>query len=195
MVTPDARRAIVKHWREKWKFSERQACKLARLPRNTNRYRKKPNENGALREHLQKLAVKYPRLGQGMLSMMLRNSGWKVNHKRVERLYREEKLALRRRKRRKFRLLRQEQPRATVPMQSLSLDFMRDGPAARSCQFLVGSVARRTVCRPGTHSLEMRSWFWTLDQTDPHMLRTKKQIQFERHTQFFSDSRSSFRIY
>lgn len=58
--------------------------------------------------------------------MMLRNSGWKVNHKRVERLYREEKLALRRRKRRKFRVLRQELPRATAPMENLSLDFMSD---------------------------------------------------------------------
>ena len=58
MITPDARRAVVKHWRESWKFSERQACKLARLPRNTNRYQKKPDENGALRRELRALAEK-----------------------------------------------------------------------------------------------------------------------------------------
>lgn len=125
-MTPDARRAVVKHWREQWKFSERQACALANLPRNTNRYRKKPDQNGELRKALRDLAERYQRLGQGMLFMMLRNAGWKVNHKRVERLYREEKLALRRRRRRKFRLVRQEPPRAKAPMECLSLDFMND---------------------------------------------------------------------
>ena len=50
-----------------------------------------------------------------------------MNHKRVERLYRLEKLALRRRKKtRKFRLIRTEVKKATKPMERLALDFMSD---------------------------------------------------------------------
>lgn len=62
-----------------------------------------------------------------MLFAMLRNQGWTANHKRVERLYRLEKLSLRRRKKsRKFRLIRTEVKRATQPMERLGIDFMSD---------------------------------------------------------------------
>jgi putative transposase len=61
-----------------------------------------------------------------MLYMMLRNEGKMINHKRVERLYKEEKLALRRKKRRKFSAVRMLVPRASVPMECLALDFMSD---------------------------------------------------------------------
>ena len=124
MVTPDARRGAARHLREHWKFSERQACRLASLSRSVNRYRRRPDRNAQLRTELRSLAEKYPRLGSPMLYMMLRNQGRVVNHKRIERLYREEKLALRRRKRRKLRLVRQELKRASRPMERLALDFM-----------------------------------------------------------------------
>lgn len=79
-----------------------------------------------LRKALRELAEKYPRLGCPMLDMMLRNRGWSFNHKRLERLYKQEKLALRRKKRKKLRLVRQEIKRATRPMERLALDFMSD---------------------------------------------------------------------
>lgn len=126
MVTPDARRGAASYLRERWKFSERQACKLAHLSRSVNRYRRRPDRNAQLRAELHALADKYPRLGCPMLEMMLKNMGWHFNHKRLERLYREEKMALRRRKRRKLRVVRQERKRATRRMECLALDFMSD---------------------------------------------------------------------
>jgi putative transposase len=126
MVTPDARRGVARHLREQWRFSERRACRLARLSRAVNRYKRRPDRNKELRRELRSLAERYPRLGSPMLYMMLRNRGYIVNHKRIERLYREEKLALRRRKRRKLRVVRQELQRATRPMERLALDFMSD---------------------------------------------------------------------
>jgi putative transposase len=126
MVTPEARRGVVRHLRERWRFSERRACSVARLSRSANRYVRRPDRNAALRGELRTLAERYPRLGSPMLYMMLRNQGQLVNHKRIERLYREEKLALRRRKRRKLRVVRQEIKKASHPMERLAIDFMSD---------------------------------------------------------------------
>lgn len=126
MVTPDARRCAVRHLRDHWKLSERRACKIAKLSRSVNRYRRRPDWNAELRVELRVLAEQYPRLGCPMLEMMLKNKGWCFNHKRLERLYVLEKLALRRRKRKKLRLVRQELKRATRPMERLALDFMSD---------------------------------------------------------------------
>ena len=58
---------------------------------------------------------------------MLKRAGWKVNHKKVERLYREEGLALRRRKRRKKYVgPRVPMPVPAKPNQHLSMDFIQD---------------------------------------------------------------------
>ena len=58
---------------------------------------------------------------------MLKREGWKVNHKKVERIYREEGLALRRRKRRKkFVGKRVPLPVPTGPNQHWSMDFVHD---------------------------------------------------------------------
>ncbi len=72
------------------------------------------------------MAMKYPRFGSPMLYMLLRNEGWKVNHKRVERLYREEKLALRRKRRKKFSVVRLMPWRAAEPMECIAVDFVHD---------------------------------------------------------------------
>lgn len=126
MVTPGARREVASYLREHWRLSERRACRVAKLSRSVNRYQRRPDRNGDIRRELCAFAERYPRLGSPMLYMMLRNKGLIVNHKRIERLYREEKLALRRRKRRKLRVVRQELKRASRPMERLALDFMSD---------------------------------------------------------------------
>ena len=62
-----------------------------------------------------------------MLYQVLRREGWRVNHKRVERLYRAEGLSLRRRRRRKrLSHLRVVRPRATAANQAWALDFVHD---------------------------------------------------------------------
>lgn len=126
MVTPDARRGVASYLQEHWRLSERRASKLAKISRSVIRYRRRPDRNVELRKALRELAEKYPRLGCPMLEMMLRNKGWRFNHKRLERLYRQEKLALRRRKRRKLRIARQEIKKASRPLERLALDFMSD---------------------------------------------------------------------
>ena len=84
--------------------SERKACGLIRLARSTKRYRARPRtDEQAPRKRLRELAAARPRFGHRRLTALLRREGWKVNPKRVHRLYREEGLALGRKTRRKLR--------------------------------------------------------------------------------------------
>lgn len=106
---------------------ERQACRLIGVARSTQRYRQRVRaDEEALRRRLGELADERPRFGYRRLTVLLRREGRAVNHKRVYRLYREQGLVLRR-KRRKHRArgLRPTAP-ATAANQRWSLDFVSD---------------------------------------------------------------------
>ena len=76
---------------------------------------------------MREIAQKRKRFGAPRIGVMLERQGWKVNHKKVERIYREEGLALRRRKRRKkFVGPRIPMPVPARPNQHLSMDFVQD---------------------------------------------------------------------
>lgn len=84
-------------------------------------------DDAELRQAMREIAEKRRRFGSPRIGVMLARQGWKVNHKKVERLYAEEKLALRRRKRRKkFVGPRVPLPVATRPNQHLAMDFVED---------------------------------------------------------------------
>lgn len=73
------------------------------------------------------IAEKRRRFGCPRIQVMLEREGWKVNHKKVERIYKEEGLALRRRKhRKKFAGLRVPLPVASRPNEHWAMDFVQD---------------------------------------------------------------------
>jgi len=85
--------------------SERRVCKVLEQPRSTQRKEKKPRaDEELLREQIVKLACDYGRYGYRRITALLNNSGWKVNHKRVERIWREEGLKVPRRQPKRRRL-------------------------------------------------------------------------------------------
>jgi len=65
-------------------------------------YQPRPDRNGVLRARIVALAQRHRRYGVGMIHLKLRQAGERVNYKRVERLYRLEKLHIRRRRRKKI---------------------------------------------------------------------------------------------
>src|SRR5690606_29380537 len=75
-------------------LSERRACTLAGQSRTTQRYRARPKEEARLRRRLRELAARWTRYGTPRLTMLMRKEFGAVNHKRIERLYREEGLRL-----------------------------------------------------------------------------------------------------
>jgi len=85
-----------------YQFSERRACGLIGISRSSNGFRRKPDRHARLRERLITLSGKYRRYGYRMLHAKLRQEGFAMNVKVVERLYHEERLALRRRSRKKI---------------------------------------------------------------------------------------------
>jgi len=92
-----------------------------------NRFMQRPDEQEALRMRLRELAGSRVRYGYRRLHILLCREGWRVNHKRVCRLYRLEGLQVRRRKRKRCsRSPRAPLPAPTAANQVWSLDFMSD---------------------------------------------------------------------
>lgn len=74
-------------------MSERRVCKVLGQPRSTQRRWPEVNETTQrLRARITKLACDYGRYGYRRITILLRSEGWQVNHKRVERLWRQEGL-------------------------------------------------------------------------------------------------------
>ncbi len=109
---------------EAFSISQRRACGLFDLARSSWYYKSRAAPDLWLRRTLQELATLYPRCGYRRLHDKLIAQGWKINHKRVHRLYREEELGLRirRRKSRACRL-RQAPPPPEKPNDNWAADF------------------------------------------------------------------------
>ncbi len=108
-------------------LSERRACRVLGLSRSVQRYRSVADDQAPLRLRLRDLAATRVRSGYRRLHVLLQREGWRVNHKRVERLYRLEGLALRRKARKKRpSLSRVLVPAATRPHTEWGMDFLTD---------------------------------------------------------------------
>jgi putative transposase len=97
MVTPTAKREAVAHLRSAFDMSERRACRIIGCMRMTMRYRSRRSNDAELRARLRALAHERRRFGYRRLHVFLKQEGFRVNHKRLFRLYREERLMVRRR--------------------------------------------------------------------------------------------------
>ena len=108
-------------------LSQRTVCRLLKLPRSTARYQSVRPRDDAIRQRLRELALRYRRYGYQRLHVLLRREGFMLNHKKTYRLYREEQLLVRQRKRRR----RAATGRLPLPAPSQrnlrwSLDFVSD---------------------------------------------------------------------
>lgn len=94
MVTPDRRRRAVVVLVERFGVSERRACRVVGQHRSTQRRpgRPEPVKDEKLRRRLRHFARRHPRLGWRKAYQVLRREGFVVNHKKIQRLWREEGL-------------------------------------------------------------------------------------------------------
>ncbi len=129
MVAAPARRELVR-FMTGGGVSERRALQVVRMSASALRYQPRPDRNGPLREQILTLAQRHRRYGAGLIYLKLRQSGWVVNHKRVERLYGLAGLQVRRRKRKKVPVQdRQPLVRPEMANQVWSMDFVFDRTA------------------------------------------------------------------
>ena len=109
-------------------LSERQACRLAHCPRPTVRYKScKTPDDEFVRDRLRCIAQERPRFGWRRLKILLKRENFMMNHKRLRRLYCEERLQVRPRKKRRVRLVRGNvSPAPTRINEEWGLDFMHE---------------------------------------------------------------------
>lgn len=136
------------HLVEKHSVSAARACRTVDLALSSYKYEaSKDVEEPKIRESLRTHAAHRRRWGYRRLGTLLRRDGYVLNHKRVYRLYREERLQVRRRRKAKPRVSIREAkgPRPSRPNERWSLDFVHDQ--------LVGGRSLRllTVVDDATH--------------------------------------------
>lgn len=110
-------------------LSERQACRIVGLNRATWQYEPKPESslNKALRVKIREIAAQRRRFGSFRIWQMLIRQGWTINKKRVQRIYVEEKLSLRSKRRiKRAAAVRVPLPVPTGANQVWSIDFVWD---------------------------------------------------------------------
>ena|SRR5207249_3483935 len=127
MVTPAARREAAAHLAQIFAVSQRRACNAIGVDRSSVRYRRRRPDDAAARARLRELAATRRRFGYRRLHILLHREGLHMNHKKLRRLYAEERLQVRRRGGRK-RALGTRTPLAIPqgPNHRWSMDFLSD---------------------------------------------------------------------
>ncbi len=104
-----------------------QACKIVRLSRSSFQYKHKPKDDSEIQDALTAVVGKHPAIGFWQSYYRFRNKGHHWNHKRVRRIYRQMKLNIRRRAKKRLPA-RVKQP-LIIPAaanHTWSIDFMSD---------------------------------------------------------------------
>jgi putative transposase len=128
MVRPAQRREVVAWARSAYQLSERKACRAIGVSASFVRYRSCRPDQALLRQRLRELAGTRVRAGYRQLHVYLRREGWRVNHKRVYRLYTLEGLVLKMKRPRRHRsaTVRVGRVMATRRDEQWAMDFMHD---------------------------------------------------------------------
>jgi putative transposase len=134
LLSPSRRRKCIDHVRQELGVSERRACRTLGQHRSTQR--KAPQgraDEERLTDDIIELADQYGRYGYRMVTGLLNNAGWHVNHKRVERIWRREGLKVPQKQKKKGRLWLNDgscmRLRPERPNHVWSYDFVQDRTA------------------------------------------------------------------
>jgi transposase InsO family protein len=156
MVAAPARRELVRWMRTKG-LAERRGLAVVGMSASSLRYEPRPDRNIELREKIVALAQRHRRYGVGMIYLKLRQAGELINYKRVERLYRLEKLQIRRRRRKKIPIS-ETQPliRPGSANEVWSMDFVFDRIATGrtlKCLAIVDDATHEAVAVVPEHTI------------------------------------------
>jgi putative transposase len=131
VISPARRRQLVDHVQGQLGVSERRACRVLNQPRSTQRYHAvEAEDEDQLTARIIALASEYGRYGYRRVTALLRREGWQVNHKRVERIWRQEGLKVPPKQPKRGRLWLNDgsciRLRPEYPNHVWSYDFMQD---------------------------------------------------------------------
>jgi len=126
VVKPASKKCIAHYLITTYQFSERTACRLAGISRTAYRYVKRSKSDQEIRHRLKELAAQYPRYGYLLLHGLLKAENLVKNKKKTYRIYTEEGLQVRTKKRKKIQRLRIAIELPTRANQHWSMDFVSD---------------------------------------------------------------------
>ena len=128
MVGPQGKREAATHLQNEFGASERRACRAMKLSRMTKRYRPKENAlNKEIALRLRQLSEEKVHFGIRRLYQLLLREGYRINHKRTERIYRQEGLGLKGKRKRKYKSLKRAPlSNPTRRNQFWAMDFVSD---------------------------------------------------------------------
>lgn len=127
-MKPGEARKLIDHLRIGYRISIRRACRAFPLDRSTYHYRSRRPDQASLRKRIREMAETRVRYGYRRIHVLLCREGWKVNEKRIHRLYRLEGLQLRRKtpRRKVSAKLREDRLPITKPHECWAMDFVAD---------------------------------------------------------------------
>ncbi|MGR3436474.1 MAG: IS3 family transposase [Shimia sp.] len=126
LTTPKERRDAALRAMKDHEVSQRRACRLVGFDPKTVR-RDRPPDNADVRAAIREIAGKRRRFGYRRIGVLLDREGMTMNHKKLYRLYRQEGLAVKRRRgRKRARGTRTPMPEAVRPNARWSLDARAD---------------------------------------------------------------------
>lgn len=170
-------------------LSQQRACGLLQLQRSSYYYRPHRADDRALRLRMKELAAVRVRFGYRRLHVLLQREGWCVNHKRVYRLYGEENLAVRTKKRKKIASVgRTPQGPAQRLNEQWSMDFVQDRTEdGRSLRVLtvVDNFSRECLALEADRSLNGERVAATLEQV-ARQRGYPQSIRVDNGTEFYS---------
>jgi putative transposase len=186
MVTAPVRREVVRAMVTRG-LSERRALTVVGMSASALRYVPAPDRNATLRARIVVLAHRHRRYGAGMIYLKLRQAGEPANHKRVDRLYTEARLQVRRRRRKKVpQADRQPLVRPQGANEVWSADVVFDRTAegrVLKCLTIVDDATTEAVATVPTRALGGLAITRVLDQLAverglPAVLRTDNALEF-----------------
>jgi putative transposase len=130
MVGPAAKREVAGYLQERHGLSQRRAAFLVKSAPRVLRYQSRRSDETPVRQRLRELAGERPRFGYRRLHVFLRREGIVINRKKTYRIYREEKLHLRPKKRRRITSSARVVPHAPQGINQIwTMDFVHDNLA------------------------------------------------------------------
>ena len=181
MVSASAKRQVVDHLVEAHEFSQRRACHTSGIARSTVRYRVRGRSGAAeMTTTVRDYAQRYPQHGYRHITALMQRDGHNVNHKRIERLWRQEGLQLPRRKtvKRRYGEQGEVKRRAEYPNHVWSYDFTEDrterGQKVRVLTVLdeftrecLMTLAARSI--PSARVLDVLKWLFATRGVPEHL--------------------------
>jgi putative transposase len=185
------KRQLAQHLQDLYQVSIRRSCEVLRIGPSLYYYRARGREDRMLRSRIREIANTRIRFGFWRIRTVLKREGWKDNHKRIYRLYKEEGLNLRRKRPRRSKTAahRMERPANSELYGCCSMDFVSDalfdGRKFRALT-IVDNYSRECLAISVGRSLKGSDVVRVLDSLKVTRKMAFKRIQTDNGSEFIS---------